>query len=117
MPNWDRQTYEDFLARRAKNNTPVALSTTEPKQDQEAALDSAVSREAKSIRRAIVRFVFYRTHLLDRDSAYASTKDLLDGLRHAALISDDSEDEIDLQVEQFEVTSRAHQKTLIEITQ
>ena len=113
MPNWDSATYEAYLARRASAGTK--LPAAEPEQDKTTALDSTISREAKSVQRPTVRIIFRRQRTLDKDNYSGSGKDILDGLRHAGLIPGDSEAEIDLQVEQEKVGHLSDQRTVIEI--
>lgn len=64
--------------------------------------------------RTRVRFTFRRVRLLDPDNAAAGVKDLLDGLRAASLVTDDTERAIALEVRQ-EKTAKADQGTVIEI--
>jgi len=113
MPNWDTATYENFLARRSQARTK--LPAPEPERAQANALDQTVQGKTEGVRRPAIRFTLYRLRLLDRDNYAGSAKDLLDGLRHAALIPGDSEAEIDLQVEQVKVARRSEQKTVISI--
>jgi hypothetical protein len=54
--------------------------------------------------------------LQDRDNHTASVKDLLDGLRHAGLIPDDREEDIQLEVEQEKVGTAAEEGTRVEIS-
>lgn len=56
----------------------------------------------------------HRSRKLDRDNKFFATKEILDGLCHTGLIPGDSEDEIDLKVEQVKVP-RKEIKTVIEI--
>lgn len=92
-----------------------ALRYAGVEQDQAPALDEAVQGKTESLGRVVVRFTCFRQRLLDPDSAPASVKDLLDGLRHAHLIRDDSPREIQLEVDQAEVASREFERTEIEL--
>lgn len=117
MPNWDRQTYEAYLARRtAKTCLDAPISAAEPEQVKTPVVDCSVSGETKSAQRITVRFIFHRQCLIkDRDNYSSSPKDLLDGLQHAGFIQEDSEREIELEVEQVKVKHKWEQKTVIEI--
>ena len=110
---WTQQEYDAYLARRSAPGTK--LPAAEPERAQANALDQTVQGKTEGVRRPAVRFTLYRLRLLDRDNYAGSAKDLLDGLRHAALIPGDSEAEIDLQVEQVKVARRSEQKTVISI--
>ena len=110
---WTQQEYDAYLARRSAPR--IKLPAAEPERAQANALDQTVQGKTEGVRRPAVRFTLYRLRLLDRDNYAGSAKDLLDGLRHAALIPGDSEAEIDLEVEQVKVAHRSEQKTVISI--
>lgn len=57
----------------------------------------------------------YRVHLLDDDGAGASVKDLLDGLRHSALLPEDDPGTIQLTTRQQKVRQFADERIEIEI--
>lgn len=77
-------------------------------------LHPAPGKEAHPTRR-VVRIVSYRYRiLLDRDNLCG--KFLLDSLRYAGLIEDDSEREIDYFISQVRVETPAEERTEIEIT-
>jgi len=113
MPRWTQDDLKAFLKRRA--SAGVRLPPAEPERQDAPTLEQTVQGETKSAGRPVVRFIFHRQKLLDRDNAFAGVKDLLDGLRHASLIQGDTESEIDLQVEQVKVAHRKEQKTVVEI--
>lgn len=91
------------------------LPNPKPKRDQAPALGSTVPGKAKSHVRTIVRFVGYRVRPLDPDNFAGGVKDLLDGLRHARIISGDEPWEIILQTEQVKVSTFKEERTEIEI--
>jgi len=95
--------------------TRTKLPSAEPERPQANALDAAVPGKTEGVRRPAIRFTLHRFCLLDRDNYAGSAKDLLDGLRHAALIPGDSEAEIDLQIEQVRIPRWEKAKTVIEI--
>lgn len=71
---------------------------------------------AKPARRPHVHFYLHRVQLLDGDNKYASIKPLLDALRHASLIANDRERDIDLAVTQEKVGHYSGEGTGIVIT-
>lgn len=93
-----------------------SLPHSQPERDQAPALGITVQREAESLSRTTVRFVGFRVRPLDPDSFAGSVKDLLDGLRHAALISGDEPWRIRLETEQVRVATFAEERTEITLT-
>ena len=93
-----------------------AVPHTKPQCHKTPALVSPVPGEAKSISRPRVCFTLHRVKLLDPDNAAGSVKDLLDGLRHAALIRGDEWHAIKLEVEQEKVDHYSQEKTVITIS-
>lgn len=85
-------------------------------QDQTAPLALAVSGKGEGVGRPRVLFTLCRVQLLDRDNAYASVKDLLDGLCAARCLLRDDEASIELVVEQTKVATRKEERTEIRIT-
>jgi hypothetical protein len=85
-----------------------------PECDAPPALDKVAARKAKGTERIVVRFVGHRNRLLDPDNFAGSIKDLLDGLRHAGLIPDDSPECIVLETSQTKCP-RKDECTVIEI--
>jgi hypothetical protein len=98
---------------RAEDRGPVSHAQPEP--DKAPALDGAISGKAFRLRRVTVRFTGYRVHPLDPDNFAGSVKDLLDGCRHAGLISGDEWWRIRLETEQVKVDHYAEEKTVVEI--
>ena len=101
----------------AANDHPTRspLPDTKPERNKTPALGQATEGEASSLRRVSVCFVGYRTRLLDWDNHAASIKNLLDGLRHAALIEGDDLSSISVRTEQVKVAHRKDERTEIEI--
>ena len=79
------------------------------------ALDNSVHREAQSSARTIVSIVRASTRSLDQDNLVGSVKSLLDCLRLARLIRDDTTEAIELHVSQVKVKTRKEQGTLVQI--
>lgn len=98
-----------------KTNPDRQLPHALPELDQAPALGGTVSGEEKSMERVVVRFTGHRVRPLDPDNFAASTKDLLDGLRHAGLIFGDEPWRISLQTEQVKVRAFKDERTVIEI--
>lgn len=91
------------------------LPNAKPQRHKAPALGGAVQGEANGPGRARVRFTGYRVRPLDPDNFAGSVKDLLDGLRHAGLISGDEPWKIILETEQVKVATFAEEKTVITI--
>lgn len=92
------------------------LQCSEPQPYQKATLDSADGREIQGLPRTLVRFVGYRCRPLDPDNFAGGCKDLLDGLRHANLISGDEPWKITFATSQVKVAHRSQERTEIEIS-
>lgn len=69
----------------------------------------------ESPKRARVRITSYRTRLLDKDNAYGGAKPLLDSLKYAGLVPDDSTEAIDYEVLQRKVHHRSEEHTEVVI--
>lgn len=91
------------------------LHPAEPSEPDQQALDGSPAREKESLGRVVVRFTCFRCQLLDPDNHAASIKDLLDGLRHAHCIRDDSAKFVKVETDQVKVNRRSDEKTEIEI--
>lgn len=82
---------------------------------QEQPLGNPVQGKEEGDGRTIIRFTGFRVRPLDPDNFAGSVKDLLDGIRHAGLISGDEPWKIILQTNQVKVRSFKEEKTLVEI--
>ncbi len=98
------------------NQTRPELPNPKPERDQAQPLGEAEQGEKTGIQRTLVQFIGYRVRPLDPDNFAGSVKDLLDGLRHAGLISGDEPWRIILKTEQVKVATFKEEKTVIEIT-
>lgn len=92
----------------------IHSTRAEPKPIQ--ALVESESTKIDGMAKPYVRITRFSTGRLDRDNLWASVKSLVDGLQQSGLIHGDSENEIDLQVAQEHVKTRAEQGTEIVIT-
>ena len=79
------------------------------------ALGGADAGTQKSAERTSVIVTSYRTKLLDKDNAYYGAKPLLDSIKYAGFIHDDSEKEIQYEVVQIKVAHRKEERTVVEI--
>lgn len=111
-PKHQREAREQLYA----NPPSRPLPHPEPQRYQTSALGAANEGKGEGIPRTIVRFVGYRTRPLDPDNFAGGVKDLLDGLRHAELISGDEPWKIKLETEQVKVAHRNEERTEITIT-
>jgi hypothetical protein len=94
---------------------PEGVPDPVPKRNQVGALASCVPGKAKGRPRVTVRVVRCSTRTLDPDNLRGSVKALLDCLRGALLISDDTESAISLDVSQIHVNTRKEHGTKIEL--
>lgn len=96
-------------------NPDSQIPHPKPERHKKAALERSNAREKEGLPRITVRFVGYRVRPLDPDNFAGGCKDLLDGLRHAAIIPGDEPWRITLQTEQVCVHAYAQERTVIEI--
>jgi len=97
------------------HNSGSRLQAEKRKPIRRNALGGQDEGEPKGPSRIGVRIISLRTRLLDQDNLTRGCKGLLDGLRYARAIPDDSPDFIDLEVEQVKV-DKAREKTVIVLT-
>jgi len=117
IPDGYYEASPGVLERRKKYvpNANSLLPDAELECDQTPTLDEAVQGEEKGFRRTCVRFTLHRVKYLDPDNAAGSVKDLLDGLRHAGLLSGDEWYRLKLEIDQEKVAHYAEEKTVITI--
>jgi hypothetical protein len=99
-----------------EDQTDPKTQGSKPKRHKTPALDSTNAGKTESSGRIIVRFIGHRVRPLDPDNFAGGCKDLLDGLRHAGIISGDEPWKIKLETEQVKVSHRSDEKTVIEVT-
>lgn len=108
MPTWTQDQLSEYLARRAvQDPQPEPAVCDEP-------VGSEKGEDAMS-QRTLVRITSYRKRLLDPDNLTGGAKYLIDGIRHAGLISDDRPEDIELVVAQQKVSLSTQERTEIEI--
>lgn len=93
---------------------PVAKSDFIQRERSLQHSPQVVPGAAQSKNRSLVCIESHRARLCDPDNLYV--KALVDAIRYAGLITDDSPEHIDLTVRQFKC-KRADEKTVIQITQ
>lgn len=96
-----------------QNRSP--LPNPEPQHHQTPALGATAQGKTESLPSTVVSFTGYRVRPLDPDNFAGSVKDLLDGLRHAGIISGDEPWRITLKTNQVAVKHFAEEKNVIEI--
>lgn len=88
---------------------------TKPKRHKKAALDEAGEGETRSLSRIIIRITGFRVNPLDPDNFAGSCKDIIDGLKHAGLLHDDSWDKVKFEPDQRKVSNYSKERTEVEI--
>lgn len=110
MPNWTKDDLRAYELRRAVGNP---IQSPEPKRDPIRSNHPKQNRrEEKSAGRSRVIIESHRARLCDADNLYV--KALLDAIRYAGLIADDSPAHIELIVRQSKV-KQAQEKTVVTI--
>lgn len=109
-----RDAYDEHVA---KKPAPVAspVSATEPERPAEHALAGQAAGEEGCRPRTVVRVTAFRVSLCDADNNAGGCKALIDCLRHAKIIPDDSPEHIELVTRQVRVGSREEEGTEIVI--
>lgn len=105
---WTKEQYESYQARRA-------LQGAKPEPTVRHEPLAAAQGKAAGSPRIVVRIASFRVRLLDPDNLAGGAKYIVDGLRYAGLIPDDSPDQIILEVSQKKVTNRNQELTSVEI--
>ena len=75
----------------------------------------AKETEGGDISRRVVRITSVRNRLLDPDNLVGGCKYIIDALRKAKVIKDDTEKDICLEVYQVKVKTRKEEKTIIKV--
>lgn len=117
---WQFDKLSPELQRRINelNHAPTPrtkLPNPKPERDATPALDKSGQGKEESLGCPVVRFIGYRVRPLDSDNFAGSVKGLLDGLRHAQIISGDEWWRIKLETSQVKVRSYKEEKTVIEV--
>lgn len=116
FPNASRSTFAANFGERAEPEAYApTLPVAESEPDQGKALDRGLPGEKAGQGRALLRITRYALCELDRDNLFGGAKPLIDCIKEAGLILDDSPKYIDLVVEQALVKNAAEERTEIEI--
>ena len=108
-----------YAEKRHENRPDRQLPNPKPERHDAAALGGTVPGEEKGMEgacgRTRVRFTGYRVKMLDPDNFAASTKALVDGLRHCGILEGDEPWRIILETDQVRVKSFKEERTVITI--
>jgi len=113
---WTQDQLNDYYRRQKTSDADAKLPHPKPKRVIAPTLGGAIQGKTEGIRCAAVGFVGYRVRPLDPDNFAGSVKHLLDGLRHAQIISGDEPWRLRLETEQVKVAHFNQEKTVIHIT-
>jgi hypothetical protein len=112
-------TYAEEHSHGGNEDETNTISTRVFNPITEHALSTALEQDdggkAKGSARPLVRITRRSRRMLDRDNLWASAKIIIDQLRATAIITDDDEESIRLEVEQTKVKSKAEIGTYVEI--
>lgn len=96
--------------------TPTRVSNPVTKRPAQQALVTLPKRKEKVSNRTYVRITRYSTRPLDCDNYAGGCKPIIDQLRYAKLIKDDSPEDIEVQFKQVKIKTKAEEHTKIEIS-
>lgn len=117
FPHASKSTFAaNFGAGANPRDYAPGVSNAEPEFQPIQALDGSLPGEEKGPQRARVRIKRYGYRILDADNATGGCKPLIDCLKEAGLIENDSPEYIDLEVVQQLVMRREEERTEIQIT-
>jgi hypothetical protein len=118
--NWtEDQLKEKGYYKAADGNyyfTPTRVSDPVTKRPAQQALVALPKRKEKVSNRTYVRITRYSTRPLDCDNYAGGCKPIIDQLRYAKLIKDDSPEDIEVQFNQVKIKTKAEEHTKIEIS-
>lgn len=118
--NWtEDQLKEKGYYKAADGNyyfTPTQVSNPVTKRPAQQTLVALPKRKEKVSNRTYVRITRYSTRPLDCDNYAGGCKPIIDQLRYAKLIKDDSPEDIEVQFNQVKIKTKAEEHTKIEIS-
>ena len=118
--NWtEDQLKEKGYYKAADGNyyfTPTRASNPVTKRPAQQTLVALPKRKEKVSNRTYVRITRYSTRPLDCDNYAGGCKPIIDQLRYAKLIKDDSPEDIEVQFKQVKIKTKAEEHTEIEIS-
>jgi len=118
--NWtEDQLREKGYTRASDGNyyfTPPRIPNAIAKRLAQQTLEPLPKRKEKVSNRTYVRITRYSTRPLDCDNYAGGCKPIIDQLRYAKLIKDDSPEDIEVQFKQVKIKTKAEEHTKIEIS-
>ena len=118
--NWtEDQLKEKGYYKAADGNyyfTPTRVSNPVTKRPAKQTLVALPKRKEKVSNRTYVRITRYSTRPLDCDNYAGGCKPIIDQLRYAKLIKDDSPEDIEVQFKQVKIKTKTEEHTKIEIS-
>ena len=93
------------------------LPNTFAQQALKQTLDALREREEARSRRTRIRITRYSCRPLDCDNYAGGCKPIIDQLRYAKLIKDDSPEDIEVEFKQVKVKTKTQERTEIEISE
>jgi Holliday junction resolvase RusA-like endonuclease len=96
---------------------PKKLFNTFAQQALKQTLDALREREEARSRRTRIRITRYSCRPLDCDNYAGGCKPIIDQLRYAKLIRDDSPEDIEVEFKQVKVKTKTQERTEIEINE
>lgn len=96
---------------------PQRLPYTFAQQALKQTLDALREREEARSRRTRIRITRYSTRPLDCDNYAGGCKPIIDQLRYAKLIKDDSPEDIEVEFKQVKIKTKDQERTEIEISE
>jgi Holliday junction resolvase RusA-like endonuclease len=96
---------------------PQRLLNTFAQQALKQTLDALREREEARSRRTHIRITRYSCRPLDCDNYAGGCKPIIDQLRYAKLIRDDSPEDIEVEFKQVKVKTKTQERTEIEISE
>ncbi len=96
---------------------PKKLLNTLAQQALKQTLDALREREEARSRRTRIRITRYSCRPLDCDNYAGGCKPIIDQLRYAKLIRDDSPEDIEVEFKQVKVKTKTQERTEIEINE
>ena len=96
--------------------TPPRIPNAIAKRPAQQTLVTLPKRKEKVSNRTYVRITRYSTRPLDCDNYAGGCKPIIDQLRYAKLIKDDSPEDIEVQFKQVKIKTKTEEHTKIEIS-
>jgi len=118
--NWTEDQLKEKGYTRAQDGnyyfTPTRIPNAIAKRPAQQTLEPLPKRKEKVSNRTYVRITRYSTRPLDCDNYAGGCKPIIDQLRYAKLIKDDSPEDIEVQFKQVKIKTKTEEHTKIEIS-